>query len=282
MVLDSEGKPSRKIEAKPFTLEEMAPVRRKGSQPKEAGGFRLLVYGGRQEDPLERAQRQAKQVRQEAEEAAAQAVAQAKDQAGAIKDKAYQEGYEQGQKEGRQASKALVTAAADNLGRALTQLDQTRAQVMRGLEGEMLGLVQAVCDKVFMTPDAVPQQVLQNLVRQAVGRLLDFEKVTVRLAAKDLAAIEEFRPELLKRFSELGRLHLVTDENMGPGECVVESPTCQVDATLETRRQRVFQALSQALGQDQDLDLGQALAPEPAEPVEEQAPEPEADQEEPW
>ncbi len=274
-VWDAKGQLNPKLEPRSFQLEEMSPDKRPVQQhiEEEEGGFRLLVYGGRQEDPRDRAQHQAKEIIEKAEQESAAKVAEAQSQADGIRNQAYEEGYQQGHEEGLNAAKALVHAAADNLGRALTKLDNARAEVMGGLEGEIIGLVQAVCDRVFATPDAVPAGVIKQVVREAVSRLLDFERVTVRLSQKDLSSIEEFRPELLKTFTELGRLNLLPDPALKPGECVVETPNARVDATMDTRRRRVFKALVETLKGNAPLDLTPVLEEKKqTQPAEEAAP----------
>lgn len=269
LILDAKGQPNPRLEPKSFQLEEMEPgqPRPQAPQEEEEGGFRLLVYGGRKEDPRDRAQRQANAIMEKAGQDSEALVAEAKGQADGIRNQAYEEGYQQGHEEGLNAAKALVQAAADNLSRALVKLDQARAGVMSGLEGEIIGLVQAVCDRIFATPGAVPEGVIKQVVREAVGRLLEYERVTVRLSQKDLGTIEEFRPELLKTFTELGRLNLLPDPDLGPGECVVETPNARVDASLDTRRERVFKALVETLKGNEPLDLKPVLeAKEQAQP----------------
>jgi flagellar assembly protein FliH len=277
IVLDAKGQANPKLEPESFHLEEMSPGQRpvQKREEEEEGGFRLLVYGGRKEDPRDRAQRQAKAIMEKADQDSAALVEEAKGQADGIRNQAYEEGYKQGHEEGLNAAKALVHAAADNLGRALSKLDSARAEVMSGLEGEIIGLVQAVCDRIFATPDAVPAGVIKQVVRDAVGRLLEFERVTVRLSQKDLSIIEEFRPELLKTFTELGRLNLLPDPALKPGECVVETPNARVDATLNTRRRRVFKALVETLKGNAPLDLNPVLEEEkkPSQPQAETADE---------
>jgi flagellar assembly protein FliH len=276
LILDAKGQHNPRLEPKDFKLEEMEPGQPRQEAPaeEEEGGFRLLVYGGRQEDPRDRAERQAAEIMEKAEQDSTALVEEATGQAEGIRNQAYEEGYQQGHEEGLNAAKALVQAAADNLSRALAKLDQARAEVMNGLEGEIIGLVQAVCDQIFATPDAVPDGVIKQVVREAVGRLLEYERVTVRLSQKDMSTIEEFRPELLKTFTELGRLNLLPDPDLSPGECLVETPNARVDATLDTRRQRVFKALVETLKGNEPLDLNPVLeAKEQAPPQESPADE---------
>jgi flagellar assembly protein FliH len=262
LVLDSDGKPSR-LRHQPYQLEELS-AGAPGPEPagEEQGGFRLLVYAGRQEDPRDRAQREAQGIMEKAQSESAGLVEGAQAEAEGIRQKAYEEGYQQGHQEGMAAAQAMMNAAADNLGRAAEALASARALVMAGLEAEVVGLVQAACDRVLCSPGAAPEGLVKGVVLQAIGRLLDLEKVTVKVSPKDVSTLEEHRPAVLKTFTDLGRLNLVTDEGLKPGECKVETPTAQVDATLDVRRRRVFEALSEALQSGQPADL-EPLAAEP-------------------
>lgn len=254
---DDESGPDRH-HPREFDLEEFAPGKRSSEAEKaEQGGFRLLVYGGRQEDPLERAERQAAELMADARSG----VDAARSEADGIRSQAYEEGYAQGQEEGREAGRARVEAALMDLTRTLTALDQGRVQAMEGLEDELVALVQAVAERVLMAPGVVPRDLVRDLTAKAISRLTSAETVTVRLAPADIALVEEFRPQLLKEVRGLKRLHLVEEEGMSPGDCVVESPSARVDATLATRRKRIFDLLGDTLHQGPEINW-QALETE--------------------
>ncbi len=267
-----------------FALEEFAPGKRRGQAAQaEQGGFRLLVYDGRQEDPLERAERQAAELLAEARSD----VDAAKAEADGIRKQAYEEGYAQGKAEGAEAARARVDAALSDFQRTLTALSEGRAQALAGLEDEVVALVQATAEQVLMAPGVVPRELVQALAATAISRLASAETVTVRVSAADLALLEEFRPQLLKQVRGLKRLHLVDEAGLGPGDCVVESPTARVDATLATRRQRIFELLEDTLRQGPGMDWqaqdltgeGDDAAPQADAKTEEPAPDPDSGQE---
>ncbi len=276
------------LQPRPFHLADLAPDRApeadSASGRDESGdGFLPLVYPGRGEDPSARARRQADQVLAEARQEAERLVAEAKEQAEEIRRRAYEEGYAKGHQEGLEAARAKMEAAAEDLARAVRALEAARREVLAGLEGEIIGLVQAACDKLLLTPGAVDPKVIQEVVRQAMARLIDLEKVTVRLSRADLARVEEYRPQLAQQFSELGALELVADPELAPGDCLIETPTAKIDARLSTRRQRVYQKLAQALENAEFHDLVEALEQQrrqqdqPPEQTAEASPPPETD-----
>ncbi len=273
--LVSPQEPASPAEPEPFQMEELDQV---ASAPpeeplEEKDGFRLLVVGGRQEDPRERAEREAAQILQEAQARLEEAQAQVE----SIRNQAYQEGYQKGQEEGRQAERARLEAAAQDLARTLESLDQLRIRIMSAMEGEIVALVQTVCERCFLTPRAVSPESIRQVVSQAVARLGEAERVEVRLSAGDLEVVKEFQPQLEEMIEGLGRLRIVADPELSPGDCLVSSATAMVDATLQTRRQRVLEALEEMFHQSPPLDLSPALAesqsPEPGSPPSPESPD---------
>ena len=264
------------LQPRPFHLVDLRTQGedRPSPPPGEENGFRPLVQAGQSEDPAAGARRQADQILAEARQEAERLVAEAKDQAGEIRRQAYEEGYAKGHQEGLEAARAKMEAAVEDLARAVRALEAARREVLAGLEGEIIGLVQAACDKLLLTPGAVEERAIQEVVRQAISRLIDLEKVTVRLSQADLARVEEYRPRLAKEFSELGTLELVADPELAPGDCLVETPTAKIDARLSTRRLRVYEKLSEALEGAEFHDLVEALEGQRRRQAQEQTPEP--------
>lgn len=267
--LVSDQAPAPQGEPELFQMEELEQAAAPPPQEplEEKDGFRLLVVGGRQEDPRERAEREAAQILQEAQARLEEAQAQVEE----IRNQAYQEGYQKGQEEGREAVRARMEAAAQDLARTLESLDQARARILAGMEGEIVALVQTVCERCFLTPRAVSPESIRQVVSQAVTRLGEAERVEVRLSAGDLEVVKEFKPQLEEMIEGLKRLRIVADPELSPGDCLVSSATAMVDATMQTRRQRVLEALEEMFQQSPPLDLSPALE-EPA-PEENSAPD---------
>ena len=254
-----------RAEPEPFRMEELEQAAPPGPQEEpleEKDGFRLLVVGGRQEDPRERAEREAAQILQDAQARLEEAQAQVE----SIRNQAYQEGYQKGQEEGREAVRARMEAAAQDLARSLESLDQARARILAAMEGEIVALVQTVCERCFLTPRAVSPESVRQVVSQAVARLGEAERVEVRLSAADLEVVKEFKPQLEEMIEGLKRLVIVSDPELAPGDCLVSSATAMVDATLETRRRRILEALEETFRQGPPLDLSPALAEAPGDP----------------
>lgn len=252
------GQQPPQAEAKP----QAGPKRKRKKRREDE--FQLLYVAATDEeapDPVEEARKEAEEV-----------MSQAQRDADGLKRTAYEEGYSQGQEEGLTAGRARIEAASANLERMLTILDKSRQRLLGALEPEVVALVQACVDGVLMQPEAVRPQVVRSVVAKAIDSLGEAHQVTVRLCPADLQAVQEFQPELLKRFEDLQRLKVVAEESLKPGDCVVDSGTTLFDATMETRRQAVFALLEEALRTGPPLPVDELTAQDP--PPRQDQPEP--------
>lgn len=244
------------LEPRPYPLPAFA----KGQGPEEispAGdrtGFAPLATGEKQEDPRAVAEREARQM-----------VAQANDQAKSIQQQAYDQGYEEGyqlgQSEGRTATEVMIKTASQNLTQALQVLDQARARVLASMEQELVALVAATTDMVLMTPGAVDKKIIQKVVSQAAAKVAKAERLKVRLHPEDLKVVQEFQPQAGDLAESLEYIDLVADPTLGRGDCVVDTTSCQVDATLATRRDRLLRLLEDTLHAGQPVDFSHLAGP---------------------
>lgn len=251
-----------------FSLGEFQTGRKPAPRPAgdtafHPGQFEPLNLGQPEEDPRERAQRQAKQM---VDEANAQ-VAQAKKDVERIRAQAYEEGYKQGQQEGHAASQARIEAAMSNLEAAATALARAKANVLAHMEREIVALVQAAVDGVFLSVDAMPAKLLRQVVGRAVAQIGESERLTIHCSAADAETLREFRPQLLDAIASLAQVDLNVRDDLRPGDCLVESPETMVDATLQTRRQAILAQLEQTLRQGPPLDLAGLADQPPAAPA---------------
>lgn len=215
-------------------------------------GFVPLFSPREVENPLEAAQQQAQALLDQAQAQAQQIQNQAREQG-------YQEGYAAGEEEGRAASRARIEAAVDNLGRDLKILATVRAGILAVMEEEIVGLVQAACDRVLLSAAAADPGLVRRVVREAIARFNQVERLTVRVSPEDLKQVQEQRPALLAEFGDLQHLEVKADPAVAPGGCQVDSASAQVDASLATRRQQVLASLTEAFHRAGGLEVEDLL-----------------------
>jgi flagellar assembly protein FliH len=253
---DSKEQPQAEL----FKLDELKrtvelPAELMPEEGEELSGFQLMFDGDRIVDPRQQAAEQAERITSRAE----QKVQEAEGQVAQIKKEAYDKGFEQGLGEGKAASQARIAAACDNLGRAVEAIDLAKANLLGNLEAELIALVQAVVDRIFLIEGAVHPELIKHVARSSISRLAESDTLTLTLCSSDMEVVEEFAPLLKKGMVGLKHVNLVPDDNLHPGDCKVISADAQVDSTLATRKERIFQILEDTLQSGQALDLGEYI-----------------------
>lgn len=178
------------------------------------------------------------------------------------RDAAYREGYEAGvaqaqaqaqaQAEQRiqafQAHQGLATQA--RLDALLAQAAERFADRQQELAQQVLTLACALARQVLMRELSVDAQSALPVIHAAVQQLgAGYEQASLRLHPQDIEALG----------AQLGsdqtgmRLQLRADPGVTPGGCLLEAGGAVLDASVETRWQRVVAQLGLALSWGEDL-----------------------------
>ncbi|HSH71153.1 MAG TPA: FliH/SctL family protein, partial [Deferrisomatales bacterium] len=195
--------------------------------------------GGGTADPVLSPGEQAAQLLAEAREGAEATLAAARNEAVAIRAGARQEGLAAGR-----AEAAAATAAA--VGRLQTLAEELAAHkpaLYAEARSQVLELTLALVRKILgplaaASPDAVVQ-----VVERALQLLSDREQLTIRVHPDDLKVLLDAKPQLLTALDGIQRLTVVDDPSVQPGGCLVQTPTTEIDARLDTQLQELARSL---------------------------------------
>jgi flagellar assembly protein FliH len=158
----------------------------------------------------------------------------------ALRQQAHDEGFEQGRLAGERATREALDAplrrtaqdAARRLGQMLQNAEQELRQADEQLAEQLLQLACALARQVVRRELEQPQEVLRAVVTEALGQAVDDQlQRTVRLNPMDLALVQN----QLAEWTGGSRVQFVADPKLGAGGCVVETPACTVDASIEKR-----------------------------------------------
>jgi len=160
----------------------------------------------------------------------------------------YKEGLEQGLKEGRETGHAEGHAkgleAAHSEAEALQRLAASCAESIGRIEAE-------TGDALVSLALRVAEQVLRSTLQTEPERILDLIRDVVhvdgaqqgvlklRLHPEDLELVDQY----LQQDASISQWRLQADASIERGGCIVETALGNIDATLETRWQRVASTL---------------------------------------
>lgn len=157
-----------------------------------------------------------------------------------VKQQAFDEGFEQGRLAGVKATRDALDAplrrTAEDAARRLSLLLQNAgAELQRADEHLAEQMLQLACDlarQVVRRELEQPQDVLKAVIHEALSQTVDDHlQRTVRLNPMDLALMQNHLGELVAG----GKVRFVAQDGLAAGGCVVETPACTVDASIEKR-----------------------------------------------
>ncbi|WP_113908316.1 flagellar assembly protein FliH [Aliidiomarina celeris] len=187
----------------------------------------------------------------------------------------FEAGYKEGLQSGTEAGEAQAKQRAEAQQKALAEQWQTRieglrhplAQVDQAVENQLVHMTKALAKAICW------QEVKQNdeIVREALKRSLNdlgmtSQKVEIYVHPDDFNAIDTRWDEKVR--ADKGWF-LYSDDSMSRGGCRIQTPIVDIDATMETRMQEVFDSLLQGV---KAVPTDALVKPDSAETAEQETP----------
>ena len=161
-----------------------------------------------------------------------------------INEEARNEGFQRGYEEGVAAAEAECSARTGeqiahlatligNLQASLTQLDQEIAE-------QLLDLSLEVASQVLRSSLKIRRELLLPTIREALGELpLHHGAISLHLNPADA---EILLPQLKEQLAHTNT-HIVSDNNVTEGGCLVKAGSSEIDASIEMRWRRVLETM---------------------------------------
>ena len=153
--------------------------------------------------------------------------------------RAFQAGYDLGREE---ATGQLATVA-ESLVKSLEELAAFRGGLRDRYERELLELALGVARKIVQQELAERPEIWLGLIRAAVRRVVDRERIAVRVPPRLLAFLRDALPELRASLDAVKELDLVEDPSLPAGGCIIESRFGEVNLGVEAQLEAVERAL---------------------------------------
>ena len=160
----------------------------------------------------------------------------------AIRNAAREEGLRQGQQQGHQegyaTGRAIALAEGQRLAALALQLDEAVATLDQQVAEDLLGLALEVARQVVRQAIAVKPELLLGVVREALAQMPQLH-VMIHLHPDDAGLTRSYLGEQLAHAGH----RIVEDPRLARGDCVIESGSSQLDASVATRWKRVAESL---------------------------------------
>ncbi|MDZ7641957.1 MAG: FliH/SctL family protein [Desulfurivibrio sp.] len=220
--------------------------------------------------------------RETARREAAEIIEQAQSEAAQLKETARQEGRAEGERQGRKEGKKEYAQRLAKLDQVLKTLDGQRGAIIERYRQELLTLVTTLSDRLVHHEVSTNPAVIERCFRDAMAYVVENSLVKVHLNPDDFHRLKEAGLADPTLFGGKNRIQLLEDPAIAAGGCLLKSDFGEVDATLDSARDKLYQAVDQAfqaaLGQvDAAAEEPVEVSPPPVTPEEVDA-EPQEDQ----
>lgn len=160
---------------------------------------------------------------------------------------AYTLGFDEGRHEGEHAEQARLRTAIDATEEAIEALRAGEERWQGMIEENICALAVSVARHIIDREVADNPEILDKLVRRALGEFPIDHPVRVRLNPTDLQVIQSHGGQAaLDALSNApGReAHWIPDVRIAPGGCVVEGRDRIIDGRIDTALERVYRRLT--------------------------------------
>lgn len=146
---------------------------------------------------------------------------------------AYENGYRLGEKAGRETAENRVEEAVRRYAEAIVELGKIKPMLYAQAERNVVKLALEVAKKVVHREVQADREIIQTLIKVALGRVTVKSAVTIRLHPKDHEIVLAQRAALAVPGENDREITLVPDNSIERGGCLIETECGDVDARIE-------------------------------------------------
>ncbi len=191
-----------------------------------------------------------------------------------VRDLARNEGFEAGYAAGVEAARSDVTVAASALATGLEEARQRLQADADLLEWQAVELAMQLSDKVLSAALDVQPELVLEVIKGGLRRLVERDRVTVLVNPDDLELVRGALDDVSASLGGIDRLEAQGERRVGRGGAILRTPVGEIDATMETQMTRAREVIVRELAAP-EIDVPEAadgLVPEEYPPAEESLP----------
>lgn len=157
-----------------------------------------------------------------------------------IQEQARREGHAEGFASGRAQGMAAGTSEAARMRSLAATLEETCTSLHNDIADDVLTLALSIARQVLHEALPVKRELLLPVVREAIQSMpAGAQGAQIQLNPADVELVRAYFGEELR----MNGWQFVEDHRIQPGGCRLNSPYCEVDATLANRWKRVLASL---------------------------------------
>lgn len=162
-------------------------------------------------------------------------ISRAQEEAGTIRDGAAKEGYKEGLEKAQEDVSQVKSAIEDFL--------KAKAEVFEFIAPDILEISVDIARKIVKHEIEQNPQIILEKIKDVLNTISKDEmKVSIKVNPSQLELTKENIPEILSSIGLDARIHIISDDTMEVGSCVVQTSNGIVDATINTQLEIIKEA----------------------------------------
>nr|WP_295970449.1 flagellar assembly protein FliH [uncultured Bacillus sp.] len=154
----------------------------------------------------------------------------------------YQAGWQEGQQQGYLEYQQLIKDAQQIIAVAKTDY----MAYLDSSEKIILELSLKIAEKILAEKIEEEGSFL-SLVKRAIKEIKECQDIRLHIHPQNYEYVQSHKEELLSTFSHQANLFIYPDEELPPGDCVIESEIGRIDAGIDTQLSEIKQCLTELL-----------------------------------
>lgn len=188
-----------------------------------------------QEEILSEANKKANEIIAEAQES----LNNANRSRDSIENEAFQEGYNRGHNQAEE-----YIAQSNNM---LSEITNVRKAVIEELEPEIIGMIQALFEKVVGISMDTDNQVIVNLIKKTLTEFGIKHSLVIKVSNEDYENVLNNKHYILSELKGIDDFDLVKTETLKSGDCIIQTQSGEIDSSISTQLNNINNIISELI-----------------------------------
>ncbi len=190
------------------------------------------------QEVIDTAARSAETIVTEAEERARGIAGDAERHAAELAQAARRDGRDAGYTDGLAAAQTEMADMLESLRELITAVRDERHVLLASAEPELVRLAVGIAERVLHQQIALDGGVVVEMAKAAIARIVDRDKITVRVNPADIERMRGHRDELLA-LGDVRTMRVIEDQRVDRGGVILETDAGSIDAKISTQLNEV-------------------------------------------
>jgi len=164
-----------------------------------------------------------------------------------IEQEAYEKSFAQGEKDGFEFGEKKAIKVAENIENLFNEMVSLKHDISKQYEREIIDLIFAVSEKIVHHEVRSKESVIKNAIFEALELAIEKSKVVFNVNPDDYDFVEKLRPELFNQNKGVKSIVVTSDPGVTRGGCYLETPYGNIDATIESKLEKIYQCLQESV-----------------------------------